>query len=365
MATNMATSNKTIKVSIIGGAGYGASEILRHLVVRDDVQILRVASKDHVGKPLGDVHKTLAGFTTLKLEDLPPREAAAGADVVFLGMPHKVTAKVAMELFDLPCKIIDLSGDFRLRNLVDYERDYAPGHPCPERLGTFAYGLPELFREQIKSARHVASPGCFATCIALGLVPLAKHGLLRGVNVRTVAMTGSSGSGQNPQEGTHHPVRHNNLKPYKVLAHQHRSEILQTLGDAGASAVSLDMVPISAPLSRGILAISQLDLPEGQTRESIQALYEDAFRGEKLLRVMPAGQVPEVVSVAGTARVEIGVEVRIDPAPDQGGTGKRTLCVMSAIDNLIKGGAGQAVQCFNLMTGGDEHRGLDQPGLWP
>jgi N-acetyl-gamma-glutamyl-phosphate reductase len=265
-----------------------------------------------------------------------------------------------MELFDLPVKIIDLSGDFRLRSLVDYDRDYAPGHPCPDRLGTFVYGLPELHREKIRTAKHVASPGCFATCIAMGLVPLAKAGLLKGVNVRTVAMTGSSGSGQNPQEGTHHPVRVNNLKPYKVLTHQHRSEILQTLGDAGASSVSLDMVPISAPLSRGILAISQMDLPDGHTRESIHALYAQTFAAEKLVRVMPLGQVPEVVAVAGTARIEVGVETRIDEA-----TGKRTLCLMSAIDNLIKGGAGQAVQSFNLMTGADEYRGLDLPGLWP
>ena len=352
--------NPRTKVAIIGGAGYGAAELLRHLVVRDDVEILRVASKDHVGKPLHEVHRTLAGFTSLKLEDLPPKEAAAGADVVFLGMPHKTTAKVAMELFDLPVRLIDLSGDFRLRSLADYERDYAPGHPCPDKLGAFVYGLPELFRERIKTARWVASPGCFATCIAMGLVPLAKHGVLKNVNVRTVAMTGSSGSGQNPQEGTHHPVRAVNLKPYKVLAHQHRSEIVQTLHDAGAMHLSLDMVPVSAPLSRGILAVSQLDLPEGMTREQVHALYSALYAGEPLVRVMPLGQVPEVAAVAGTARIEIGVETRVDDA-----TGKRTLAVVSAIDNLIKGGAGQAIQSFNLMVGAKETQGLDLPGLWP
>ncbi len=316
-----------INVSIIGGAGYGASELLRHLVVRKDVKILCVASKDEVGKSVGDVHKTLAGFSDLKLVDVPPAEAAKGADVVFLGMPHKTTAKVAMELFPLPVKIIDLSGDFRLRSLKDYDRDYAPGHPCPDRLGTFVYGLPELHREKIKTAKYVASPGCFATCIATGLIPLAKRGLLKNVNVRTVAMTGSSGSGQKPQEGTHHPVRAVNLKPYKVLAHQHRSEIVQTLGDAGGAAVALDMVPISAPLSRGILAISQLDMPEGATRESVHAMFREIYEGERLIRVMPLGQVPEVAAVAGTARIEIGIETRVDED-----TGKKTLCVMSAID---------------------------------
>lgn len=349
-----------IKVSLIGGAGYGAAEILRHLVTRDDVEILRVASKDLVGQKVGEVHRTLEGFTDLVLEDLPPKEAARGADLVFLGMPHKVTAGVAMELFDTDVKIIDLSGDFRLRDLADYERDYAPGHPCPDRLGTFIYGLPELHREKIKGARHVASPGCFATCIAMGLLPLAKAGLLKGVNVRTVAMTGSSGSGVRPQAGTHHPVRARNLKPYKVLHHQHRAEILQTLGDAGAERVSLDMVPVSAPLSRGILAVSQLDVPQGHDAESLQRLYEETFAHERLVRVRPHGQPPEVAAVARTARVEVGLEVR-----ENDETGTRTLCVMSAIDNLIKGGAGQAIQSFNLMTGAPEYQGLDLPGLWP
>lgn len=350
----------TTKVSLIGGAGYGAAEILRHLVARDDVEILRVASKDLVGQKVGEVHRTLEGFTDLVLEDVPPKEAAKGADLVFLGMPHKVTAAVAMELFDTGVKIIDLSGDFRLRDLADYERDYAPGHPCPERLGTFVYGLPELHREQIKGAQHVASPGCFATCIAMGLIPLAKAGLLDGVNVRNVAMTGSSGSGVKAQAGTHHPVRARNLKPYKVLHHQHRAEILQTLGDAGAGKVSLDFVPVSAPLSRGILAVSQLDVPKGHDKESLQRLYEETFARERLVRVRPLGQPPEVAAVARTARVEVGIEVR-----DNDETGTRTLCVMSAIDNLIKGGAGQAIQSFNLMVGKDEYLGLDVPGLWP
>lgn len=350
----------TIKVSLIGGAGYGAAELLRHLVVRDDVEILRIASKDHVGEKAGEVHRTLEGFCDVVLEDIPPKEAAKGADFVFLGMPHKVTARVAQEILDEDVRIIDLSGDFRLRSLEDYQRDYAPEHPCPERLGTFVYGLPELWRESIKSAKHVASPGCFATCIAMGLLPLAKAGLLRGSAVRTVAITGSSGSGVHASAGTHHPVRAKNLKPYKVLNHQHRAEILQTLGDAGAERVSLDFVPVSAPLSRGILAVSQLDLPEGQTRESLQALYEETFAAERLVRVRPLGQVPEVAAVAGTARVEVGIEVRIDEA-----TGTRTLCAMSAIDNLIKGGAGQAIQSFNLMTGADEYKGLDLPGQWP
>lgn len=348
------------KVSIIGGAGYGAAEILRNLLVRDDVEILRVSSKDYVGEPIGKVHRSLLGCDHIVLEDIPPKECAKGADIVFLGMPHIVTARVAMELFDLDVRIIDLSGDFRLRSLEDYTRDYAPEHPCPERLGTFVYGMPELHLEAIKTARHVASPGCFATGIAMGLLPLADKGLLKRTNIRTVAMTGSSGSGVKPQPGTHHPVRHNNMKPYKVLHHQHRAEILQTIGDAGAQGVSLDFVPVSAPLSRGILAVTMLDMPEGHDEDAIQAIYEDYYADHKLTNVLPKGVVAEVAAVKGTARVEISLKARVDEA-----TGQRTLSVSSAIDNLVKGGAGQAIQSFNLMTGKPAHFGLDQPGMWP
>jgi len=350
------------KVSIIGGAGYGAAELLRHLLVRDDVQLLRISSKDYVGNTIGQVHRSLFGLekADIVIEDISPKECVAGADLVFLAMPHIITAKVAMELFDTGVRIIDLSGDFRLTDLADYTRDYAPQHPCPERLGTFTYGMPELNSESIREAKYVASPGCFATGIAMGLLPLAKAGLLKNTNVRTVAMTGSSGSGVRPLGGTHHPVRANNLKAYKPLHHQHRAEILQTLNSAGAENTSLDFIPVSAPLTRGILSISQLDLPEGQTEESIQQLFEEYYAAHKSVIVMPKGQGPEVVAVKNTIRVEVGISVRIDEV-----TGKRTLACISAIDNLVKGGAGQAIQSFNLMTGKDASFGLNQPGIWP
>jgi len=349
-----------IKVSIIGGAGYGAAEILRHILVRDDVELLRISSKDYVGDSVSQVHRNLPGYDHIKMQDISPRDCVEGADIVFLAMPHIITARVAMELFDLDVKIIDLSGDFRLENLSDYIRDYAPEHPCAERLGTFVYGMPELNSAAIKTARHVASPGCFATGIAMGLLPLASADLLKGSNIRTVAMTGSSGSGVKPQAGTHHAVRVNNLKAYKALHHQHRAEIVQTLRHGGAENISLDFVPVSAPLVRGILSVSQLDLPQGMDQDDIQKIYQDYYADHILTNVRPKGAPAEVVAVTGTARVEIGIDTRVDED-----TGKRTLCVTSAIDNLIKGGAGQAIQSFNLMTGKPAHFGLDKPGLWP
>ncbi len=349
-----------IKVSIIGGAGYGAAELLRHLLVRSDVEILHISSKDYIGQSVSDVHRTLVGYEQLLMEDISPQACASGADIVFLAMPHITTAKVAMTLFNQDVKIIDLSGDFRLDSIDDYIRDYAPEHPCPERLGTFVYGMPELNAQAIKNAQYVASPGCFATGIAMGLLPLADSGLLKASNIRTVAMTGSSGSGVKPQAGTHHAIRVNNLKAYKPLHHQHRAEIVQTLTKAGAESISLDFVPVSAPLARGILAISQLNLPLNMNESAIQTLYENYYTGHDLVTVMKNGKSPEVVAVSGTARVEVAINVRIDEL-----TGQKTLCCSSAIDNLIKGGAGQAIQSFNLMTGHPSHYGLDSPGLWP
>lgn len=350
----------TTKVSIIGGSGFLSAELLRNLLARDDVEILRVSSKDHIGQNIGQVHRSFYGLSDLVLEDIPPTECVAGADIVFLAMPHIITAKVAMELFDTDVRIIDLSGDFRLNELSDYTKVYAPEHPCPERLGSFVYGMPELYAEQIKTAQHVANPGCFATCIAASLLPLAKSGQLSGHTVRLVALTGSSGSGVHPQVGNHHTIRSNNIKAYKIFDHQHTPEILQTLNAAGAEQVALDFVPVSAPLTRGMMSISQVDAPDGVSEDELRQQYQDYYANFPLISVLPKGMTPEVVSVKNTLRIEIGLTIKVDEV-----SGKRTLCAIAALDNLIKGGAGQAMQNFNLMTGQHNAFQLQQPGMWP
>jgi N-acetyl-gamma-glutamyl-phosphate reductase common form len=253
-----------------------------------------------------------------------------------------------------------LSGDFRLKQLSDYTAYYADQHPCPERLGTFVYGMPELYAEQIKTAKYVANPGCFATCIATSLLPLADAGLMQQSAVKVVALTGSSGSGVHAQAGNHHTLRSNNLKTYKVFDHQHTPEILQTLGAAGAGQVKLDFVPVSAPLARGMMSIAQLDLPAGLTEDRLRQMYEAYYKDFPLISVLPKGMSPEVVAVKNSARIEIGIEISQTHSD-----GCKTLCVTSALDNLIKGGAGQAIQNFNLMTGHDNNYQLDQLGMWP
>jgi len=346
------------KAAVIGGSGYGANEIIRRLLIHPEVELTRVASIDYVGNKLSAAHPNLEGLSDLRFEDIPPEEAAAGVDVVLLGLPHTVSSAFVPRLVKAGVKkIVDLSGDFRLDDVKAYEHYYKTKHPCPELLDSAVYGLPELNREAIAAASLVASPGCFATCTELGLLPLANAGLLCG-EVRTLAITGSSGSGAAPKLGTHHPIRANNLKSYKPLMHQHVPEIVETLDKAGARDFTLHFTPVSAPLTRGILASSFVTLPADVTEEQVAKAFADTFESEPFVRV-PEGRLPEVAAVSGTNYVEVGFSW----GPSQGD--HRTIMCFSAIDNLVKGGAGQAIQSMNITLGLDEGLTLRDAGGFP
>ncbi len=351
-------SGKRYRAAVIGGSGYGGAELIRRLLVHPDVELVRVASVDFVGEPLSAADPALEGQTDLVFEGIPAAEAARGVDVVLLGLPHTVAAAKVPELAAHPgLKVVDMSGDFRLRDAAEYERWYRHVHPCPERLAEFVYGLPELNRSAIREARFVASPGCFATTIELALLPLARAGLLEGV-IHVQGITGSSGSGVAPSTGTHHPVRAGNLRTYKPLQHQHVPEIVQTLHAAGARDLALRFVPVSAPLGRGIFATAFVELPEEWTEERLLALYRDAYAGEPFVRV-PRSRLPEVAAVSGSNHAEVGI------AAGPARAGRRTVTVFGATDNLVKGGAGQAIENMNLMLGLDERASLADPGPWP
>ncbi|HEU0037469.1 MAG TPA: N-acetyl-gamma-glutamyl-phosphate reductase [Kofleriaceae bacterium] len=350
---------KRFKAAIIGGSGYGGAEMTRRLLMHPDVELVRVASIDHVGEPLGAVHPNLEGATNLVFENLTPTQAVEGCDVALLALPHKVTADKVPELITAGVKIVDMSGDFRLRDAATYEKFYGAKHPHPELLGQFVYGLPELSRDKIKRSKYVASPGCFATTIELALLPLARAGMLDNATVHVTGITGSSGSGIAPQAGTHHPSRAGNLKTYKPLEHQHVPEIVQTLGDAGAKAVELRFVPVSAPLTRGIFATCFLELPAEVDAKQLGALFDESYAREPFVRRPGNKRLPEVVAVAGSNYAEVGFAV--GPAVN----GRRTVTCFSAIDNLIKGGAGQAIQNMNLVLGCDEKASLEDVGNWP
>jgi LysW-gamma-L-alpha-aminoadipyl-6-phosphate/LysW-L-glutamyl-5-phosphate reductase len=349
---------KRFKAAIIGGSGYGGAEMARRLLMHPDVELVRVASIDHVGEPLGAVHPNLDGATELKFEDLTPAQAAEGCDVALLALPHKVTAAKVPELIAAGVKIVDMSGDFRLRDLAAYEKFYASKHPHPELLGSFVYGLPELNRAKIKEAKYVASPGCFATSMELALLPLARAGLLDGATVHVTGITGSSGAGIAPGPTTHHPSRAGNLRTYKPLEHQHVPEVVQTLADAGAKNVELRFVPVSAPLTRGIFTTCFLELSADVDPARLGRLFDETYAREPFVR-RPGKRLPEVVAVAGSNHVEVGFAA----GPTQ--NGRRTVTCFAAIDNLIKGGAGQAIQNMNLVLGVDEKASLEDVGNWP
>ncbi len=350
-------ASKRYRAAVLGGSGYGGAELIRRLLLHPEVALARVASVDYVGEPLGAAHPSLEGATDLVFEALTPAEAAAGMDVVLLGLPHKVSSKVMPELLSSGARIVDMSGDFRLKDPSAYARHYGQTHPHPELLEQFVYGLPELFRERLRGASRIAAPGCFATCIELALLPLAGAGLLEGV-VHVQGLTGSSGSGAAPSAGTHHPVRAGNLRAYKPLQHQHVPEIAEVLARAGAKELALRFVPVSAPLVRGLLATAFVELPEAWGEARLRALYQERYAGEPFVRV-PRRRLPEVAAVSGSNFAEVGVSV--GPAVK----GRRTAVLFGALDNLVKGGAGQAIQDMNLALGLPETLSLADTGPWP
>jgi N-acetyl-gamma-glutamyl-phosphate/LysW-gamma-L-alpha-aminoadipyl-6-phosphate reductase len=342
---------KKIRVGIEGGAGFAGGELIRLLLGHPKVEIAAATSGTFPGQPVFLAHPNLRGRTELAFTR---KLDYSKLDCLFLAGGHgdamsnvpAILAETGPRL-----RIIDLSGDFRLRDEGQYPRWYTRDHKAPALLKKFAYGLVELNRAEISKARLIANPGCFATATALALGPLAKGGVSGVVSV--TAVTGSSGSGASPSVITHHPTRHANLRAYKPFVHQHVPEVEQILDRlAGGKTLKLSLIPISGPFARGIYAVCQVDLPKGWTEKKVRALYEDAYKGSAFVRMVP--EPPSLNAVNGSNHCDIFVAV------SEGRIG-----VISAIDNLVKGASGQAVQNLNVMMGWDESEGLAYAGHYP
>jgi len=350
-------STSKVRAGVLGGSGFAGAELVRRLLSHPEVELVRVCAADHVGEPIAAALPHLEGRTDLVFENPPPDRAVEGLDVVLMGLPHGASIDVVDRVVDRDVRVIDMSGAFRLQDLAAYEHFYGGPHARPDLVERFVYGLPELNRERIKGARFVSSPGCFATSIELALLPFAKNGLLEG-SVEVVGVTGSSGAGVTPSPTTHHPTRSVNLRTYRPLAHQHAPEIAAALTAAGARSLRVEFVPVSAPLARGIFATAFFRVPATAPVATLADLPQQTYENEPFVRV-PRGRLPEVVAVSGSNHAEVGVVIGDDEK------GSRLVTAFAALDNLIKGGAGQAIQNLNLMLGLPETLTLEDPGGYP
>lgn len=340
--------------AIYGGTGYLGSEAIRRLIGHPNFDLKQVFAAEHIGKPLSVALPNLEGKTSLVISAVA--EEPPDVDVLLLALPHTVSHKIVASVEGQAHRIVDMSGAFRVNDATAYRAAQGEEHPLPHLLPRFIYGLPEVNRSQLQGARFVASPGCFATAIELGLLPLATAGWLSG-DVQSVAITGSSGAGSVPTQTTHHPSRAGNVRAYRPLTHGHVPEVEQTLALCGATDVSVQFVPVAGPYTRGILATSFARIPASVQLAEVQKAFEKF--SENPFVVHPENRLPEVIAVAGSNYVEVGF------AWGKELNGWRTITCISALDNLVKGGAGQAIENLNLMFGLPESTGLDSPASYP
>jgi len=345
-------TGKTIKVGIVGGTGYTGVELLRLLAQHPHTELCAITSRKEAGMAVAEMFPNLRGHVDLKFSE----PAAAGleqCDVVFFATPNGVAMQEARALVDAGVRIVDLAADFRIRDVAVWEQWYKMKHACPELVAEAVYALPEVNREQIRKARVIANPGCYPTAVQLGFLPLIEAGCVDLDHLIADAKSGVSGAGRKAETHILHAEAADNFKAYGVGGHRHHPEISQGLARAAGRDVNLVFVPHLTPMIRGIHATLYAQLSK---EVDLQAIYEKRYAKEPFVDVMPAGSHPETRSVRGANHCRIAVH------RPQGGN---TVVVLSVIDNLVKGAAGQAVQNMNLMFGLAEDAGLKQVALLP
>jgi N-acetyl-gamma-glutamyl-phosphate reductase common form len=348
-----------MKVAVIGGSGYAAGELLRLLLQHPEVTECLVGSRSQAGKPIGQVHPAVASLSETRFSGAAPAEVARGRDVVFLALEHGASSRVASQVFDAgPGLVVDLAADFRVQDLTLYESYYGT-HAAPHLVPRFRYGLADIVGAELRGAAAIAVPGCFATAAQLALYPLARTGL--EVTPSLFAITGSSGAGTQLKPTTHHPSRAHNLFAYSLLSHRHEAEILQGwrrwLGRSDATA---RLMVHAGPFVRGIYLTMHVYLRgKGHSTQEMPASaaegwYRKAYSGRPFVRMLDAA--PELTHALATNYALIHAAESAD---------RRELQVSIALDNLVKGAGGQAIQAMNLALGLDECAGLTASGIYP
>lgn len=344
-----------ISIGIVGASGYTGVELARLLCNCPDVKLTVATSRQYKGKKLADVYPNLTGLVDIVCEDLQTEELADRADLFFTAVPHQTAMAIVPGLLQAGKKVVDLSADFRIHDAAVYEKWYQK-HTAREYLGEAIYGLPELHRQQIAAARLVANPGCYPTSVILGLAPLLKAGVIDPETLVADSKSGASGAGRAAQTGTLFCEVTEGFKAYKVASHRHTPEIEQEISELCQKQVVISFTPHLLPMSRGILSTIYAKMNKSMTDDEIYWLYDSFYKEEPFVRLCPKGSFPATQFVRGSNFCDLGFKV------DER-TGR--IVILAAIDNLVKGAAGQAIQNMNLMSGLPETKGLMAVPLFP
>jgi N-acetyl-gamma-glutamyl-phosphate reductase len=348
--------NDKLKIAIVGSSGYTGGELYRILLHHPGAVVTVVTSEKSAGKPITDIFPHLLGLTDLICEPLDPASIAKKADLAFLALPHVTAQEAAFQLHKLGVKVVDLSADYRLADPALYETWYEHCHQYPDLLKSAVYGLPELHRERIRKASLIANPGCYPTGAILGLAPVVAKKIIDVGTIVVDSKSGVSGAGRSPALAYHYPEANEGFMAYKVGTHRHTPEIEQELSLLAGASVVLSFTPHLVPMTRGLLSTIYAKFAGPADTGTLHAVFQEFYRNEPFVRLLPLGQFPNVRNVRGSNFCDIGVH-----ADDR--TGRAV--IVTAIDNLVKGASGQAVQNMNLMMGYEETAGLKFAGLFP
>lgn len=341
-----------LKIGIVGGTGYTGVELLRILAVHPHAELTAITSRGEAGLPVADMFPSLRGFVDMAFTD-PAQTDLGACDVVFFATPNGIAMQQARELLTKGVRVIDLAADFRIRDVAVWEKWYGMTHACADLIAGAVYGLPELNREKIRKAQLVANPGCYPTSVQLGFMPLLEAGVVEAGHLIADVKSGVSGAGRKAEVHTLFAEAGDNFKAYAVAGHRHLPEISQGLAEMAKQKIGLTFVPHLTPLIRGIHATLYATLT---TDVDLQQLFEARYAQERFVDVLPQGAHPETRSVRGSNVCRIAVHQPQD---------SDTVVVLSVIDNLVKGAAGQAVQNMNIMFGFAENAGLEIVPLLP
>ncbi|MDH4235944.1 MAG: N-acetyl-gamma-glutamyl-phosphate reductase [Nitrospira sp.] len=349
--------SKKFRVAIAGASGYAGAELVRLAAAHPYYEITAVTSEKSAGQPVSAVFPSLTGIVEHRFEALAPEDLAERADAVFLALPHTKSQDPVALCMQAGKLVVDLSADYRLKDVAAYEQWYQSPHAHPHLLEQAVYGLPELHREAIANAKLVASPGCYPTAAILQLAPLLAHKLVQPDMIVIDAKSGISGAGRSPALPYHFPEAHESLEPYKIGKHRHIPEIEQELSGVmkKTGAVTITFTPHLVPMNRGILSTAYCRLVHDVPLADLRRLYQEFYKGERFVRLYE-DIVPNPRYIKGSNYCDVGVYT--DPRAGW-------VVTVAAVDNLVKGAAGQAIQAMNLMMGIPEESGLTQPGSYP